>query len=48
MATDDSLSRVANTAVLAGFSLAMVKLMYPQKVYEKEKARRSKTKKQKK
>jgi len=48
MAIDDSLSRVANTAVLAGFSLAMVKLMYPQKVYEKEKARRIKAKKRKK
>lgn len=48
MALSDSVERVANTAILAGFSLAMVKLMYGDKAYLKEKFRRSKSKKKRK
>lgn len=47
MATDDLIGSVANTAILAGMSLAIIKLMYPPKVYEREKKRRSKSKKRK-
>lgn len=46
MGTADSLERVANTAILAGFSLAMIKQLYPLRVYEREKARRAKKRKQ--
>jgi hypothetical protein len=48
MATDDLIGRVANTAILAGMSLYMIKLMYGEKAFYKEKARRAKAKKKKK
>lgn len=48
MALSDSVERVANTAILAGMSLYLIKLMYGDKAYTKEKARRSKSKKRKK
>lgn len=43
--SSDSVERVANTAILAGMSLYLIKLMYGEKTYLKEKARRSKSKK---
>jgi hypothetical protein len=48
MALSDSVERVANTAILAGMSLYLIKLMYGDKAYLKEKSRRSKVKKRKK
>jgi hypothetical protein len=48
MALSDSVERVANTAILAGMSLYLIKLMYGDKAYTKEKARRSKKRKKKK
>jgi len=41
MAIEDTLGRVANTAILAGMSLEIIKLLYGDKVYEHEKKRRS-------
>jgi hypothetical protein len=48
MAIDDTLGRVANTAILAGMSLYMIKLMYGEKALYKEKARRAKERTKKK
>jgi hypothetical protein len=47
MALSDSVERVTNTAILAGMSLYLIKLMYGDKAYTKEKARRSKKRKKK-
>jgi hypothetical protein len=43
MALSDSIERVANTAILASLSLAVIRRMYPDK-YEQERKRRSKRK----
>jgi hypothetical protein len=40
MSTDELISRVANTAILAGLSLAMIKQIYPDR-YAQEKRRRA-------
>jgi hypothetical protein len=48
MALSDSIERVANTAILAGMSLYMIKLMYGEKAFFKEKARRAKARVKKK
>lgn len=46
MATEDVIGSVANTAILAGLSLAMIKQIYPDK-YPREKARRARVTKPK-
>lgn len=48
MALSDSVERVADTAILAGMSLYLIKLMYGDKAYLKEKTRRSKMRKRRK
>lgn len=40
MGIDETIGNVASTAILAGFSLAMIKQIYPDK-YEQEKRRRA-------
>lgn len=44
MSTEELIGKTANTAILAGMSLELIKVLYPQKVYERERLKRKKKK----